>query len=713
MIPRVDSITQPDGIDAAGALAALQQVTDAALGTLTLDELLAELLDRVSEILRSDTAAILLVDDADETLTTRAARGIEAGGRDPIRIPIGQGFAGRVALERRAVAVDLDTTEVINPALRASGIRSLLGAPLVANGRVIGVIHVGTLRPQEFAMQDHLLLHAAADRAAMAIEHARLYEQERATRVAAERAAFTLTALQRVTDAALAYLPLDELLVELLDRIAEILHSDTAAILLLEENGEMLRARAAKGIEEEVEQGVRLPLGKGFAGRIAADRRPVAIADVDHADILNPILREKGIRSLLGVPLLVEGRVLGVLHVGTLRLRDFTADEESLLQLAGDRAAMAIEHARLFEQRRIVESLQRVLLPGSLPDIPGLEFAARYRPAAVGAHVGGDWYDVFALPAGKVGIVIGDVVGTGVAAAALMAQLRTALRAYAFEGHEPAAVLERINRLLEGGGGPSMTTVAYMVLDPETGGLRVASAGHLPPLVVAPDGTARFLEVEGDMPLGVSRSAMYRDHDFDVATGTRLVLVTDGAVEVPGEPLEAGLERLRALAAATPDGEELCELVAGGAVASRERDDDIAVVATRLTPLPDVLDISLPADARVLPPMRHLLRRWLKRWGAVDDEVYDITVAVQEACANAVEHAYAAGPAAFEVHAEHVDGAIVATITDRGGWRDPRGINRGRGLPMMEALMDAIDVQRDEHGTAVTLRRTIGKGTAT
>jgi GAF domain-containing protein/anti-sigma regulatory factor (Ser/Thr protein kinase) len=709
----VDSIAQPGASTAAGALAALQQVTDAALGTLTLDELLGELLERVSDVLRSDTAAVLLVDDDAAALQTRAARGIEAAEGEPVRIPLGKGFAGRVAQERRSIAVDLDTTEVVNPALRRSGIRSLLGAPLIANGRVIGVLHVGTLVPREFDAHDHVLLHAAADRAAMAIEHARLYEQERATREAAEHVAVTLTALQRVTDAALAYLPLDELLIELLDRIAEILHSDTAAILLLEENGQMLRARAAKGIEEEVEQGVRLPLGKGFAGRIAAERRPVAIADVDHADILNPILREKGIRSLLGVPLLLEGRVIGVLHVGTLRLHDFSAEEESLLQLAGDRAAIAIEQARLFEQRRMVESLQRVLLPGTLPDIPGIELTARYRPAAVGAHVGGDWYDVFALPAGKVGIVIGDVVGTGVVAAALMAQLRTALRAYALDGHEPAAVLDRVNRLLEGSGGPSMTTASFMVLDPETGRLRVASAGHLPPLVIDPDGTAHFLDVEGDMPLGVSRSAIYRNHDFDVDTGTRLMLVTDGAVEVPGEPLEIGLERLRVLAGVTPDGDELCDAVANGDLAPRDRDDDIAVVTARLTPLPDQLHMSLPADARVLPPMRHLLRRWLKRWGAGDDEIYDITVAVQEACANAVEHAYAAGPAAFDVHAGHEDGTIVATITDRGGWRDPRGVNRGRGLPMMEALMDAIDVQRDEHGTAVTLRRRLEGGTTT
>ena len=148
----------------------------------------------------------------------------------------------------------------------------------------------------------------------------------------------TLQALQRVTDVALAHLTLDDLLTELLQRMTEILHTDTAAFLLLDESANELVARAAKGIEEEVSQGVRIPVGRGFAGRVAAERRAIFIEDVDHADILNPILRERGIRSLLGVPLLVEGDVIGVLHVGTLVPRVFS--------LRGRRAAAARRRPR-------------------------------------------------------------------------------------------------------------------------------------------------------------------------------------------------------------------------------------------------------------------------------------------------------------------------------------------------------------------------------
>src|SRR4051812_26060264 len=139
-----------------------------------------------------------------------------------------------------------------------------------------------------------------------------------------------LRRLQALTDAALAHLELGALLDTLLLRTREILEVDTCAVLLLDEETNELVARAAVGIEEEVEQGVRVPVGRGFAGRVAADRRPIAIPDVDHADVLNPILREKGIRSLLGVPLLVEGSVLGVLHVGSLTPRDFTGHDRDL-----------------------------------------------------------------------------------------------------------------------------------------------------------------------------------------------------------------------------------------------------------------------------------------------------------------------------------------------------------------------------------------------
>jgi signal transduction histidine kinase len=174
-----------------------------------------------------------------------------------------------------------------------------------------------------------------------------------------EQAYDTLRKLQLVTDAALSALDLEPLFDELLIRTRDALEADTCAILLLDPATNELVARAAKGIEEEVEAGVRIPVGKGFAGRIAAYRHPVVLPDVDHGDVLNPILREKGIKSLLGAPLMSRERVLGVIHVGTLRPRDFTTDDVELLELAAQRVAQGLERALVHEELIRVEELQR------------------------------------------------------------------------------------------------------------------------------------------------------------------------------------------------------------------------------------------------------------------------------------------------------------------------------------------------------------------
>jgi serine phosphatase RsbU (regulator of sigma subunit)/anti-sigma regulatory factor (Ser/Thr protein kinase) len=516
-----------------------------------------------------------------------------------------------------------------------------------------------------------------------------------------------LEALQRVTDAALATLTEEQLLRELLVRISEILSTDTAAILLLDESGTLLHARAAKGIEEEVEQGVKIPVGKGFAGRVAAERRPVFIEDVDHADVLNPILREKGIRSLLGVPLLVEGRVLGVLHVGSLTRRRFTTDERDLLQLAADRAALAIEHAVLYEQHQLAESLQRRLLPTDLGGTGGLELATRYLPASHGS-LGGDWYDAFPLSDGRVAVVIGDVVGHGVAAAAVMAQLRTALRAYAIEDRPPGGVVEAVNRLMCELGPKSMTTMAYALIDPDDESIEVVSAGHPPPLVIAADGEATYLPVRGSIPLAVSPAARYEGERFAFEAGSTVLLYTDGLVESRHAPIDRGLERLRAIARGAAGVELMCTDIVDRQVPT-ERADDVALIAARLVPLPARLRSRWPAERQALAGIRRLLRRWLKAHGATEEEAYDIVVACQEACANAVEHAYRPGRHWFELDAARDDGhRIRVTVRDEGRWRPPRGVHRGRGVDLMHTLMDSVELDHTERGTVVVLERQLG-----
>jgi serine phosphatase RsbU (regulator of sigma subunit)/anti-sigma regulatory factor (Ser/Thr protein kinase) len=515
-----------------------------------------------------------------------------------------------------------------------------------------------------------------------------------------------LEALERITDSALASLSVEQLLRELLVRISEILSSDTAAILLLDEAGMLLHARAAKGIEEEVEQGVKIPVGRGFAGRVAAERRAITIEDVDHADVLNPILREKGIRSLLGVPLLVEGRVLGVLHIGSLVHRRFTGEEAALLQLAADRAAIAIEHATLYEQRQLAEQLQRRLLPTDLSVASGLQLASRYLPASH-ESLGGDWYDAFPIENGQVVVAIGDVVGHGIPAAAVMAQLRTALRAYAVEGHRPQQVLELVNRLMTGIGPRAMTTLAYAAIDSERGELELVVAGHPPPLLISPTGETSYLESATGIPLGVSELARYEAVTFAFEPGTTLLLYTDGLVETRTESIDAGLERLRVLAGTEDDVEALCAKLVSRLVPS-DRHDDVALLAARVEPVPERLTGHWPAERSVLAGMRQLLRRWLEARGATADEIYDIVVACQEACANAVEHAYRPGQHSFEFDAAYDGERVRVTIRDRGRWRPARGTHRGRGVTMMRGLMDSVDIEHTDTGTTVVLERALG-----
>jgi serine phosphatase RsbU (regulator of sigma subunit) len=384
--------------------------------------------------------------------------------------------------------------------------------------------------------------------------------------------------IRSVTDAALSYLSADDLLAELLARVKEILDADTVAVLLLDSSGRQLIATAASGLEEEVRQGVQIPVGQGFAGRIAAGRRPVILDHVDHGNVLNPILLDKGIQSLVGVPLLVHGAVIGVLHVGTVRNRVFTADDAALLQLAADRAALAVQSLRSREDRAAAAALQRSLLPSALPVVTGVEVAARYVPGE--GQVGGDWYDVFPLPWGELGVVAGDVAGSGLAGAVIMGRMRSALRSYALEFPDPAEVLRMLDRKMQYFEGEVMATVSYAVLDPASGQLRISSAGHFPPVIAVPGQRGVLAEIAVDAPIGVADAPRRQVTTLDLESGAVLCFFTDGLVERRDEPLDDGMARLCAAVRPGPP-ENVCISVMGAMVGSEQPGDDIALLTLR------------------------------------------------------------------------------------------------------------------------------------
>jgi GAF domain-containing protein/anti-sigma regulatory factor (Ser/Thr protein kinase) len=842
----------------------LQTISEAALAHLRFDELLEELMRRVSGVLGTDTAAVLMLDEESNELVARAAKGIEEEVEAGVRIPVGRGFAGRIAAERRPIKIlDVNHADILNPILREKGIRSMLGAPLLVEGRVIGVLHVGSLTPRDFDAEDTQLLQLAADRMAVAIDHARLYESER-------QAAEQLRRLERITEAALSHLALDELLEvllvrlremllaetadvmlvragelharaslggeqrsdervgegfagqvaaearaltrngenallgvplmtagevigvltvgaaapreftaedldllvraadriaiaienarlygaervaraqaeraasrlqrmelitqvafthlsidadvmeQLLTRVREVLGTDTAAVYRLDDLEQTLVAHAAQGLEGDVERGIRVPIGRGFAGLVAERRAPVRSAEIRDLELVSPLMREKGIISLLGVPLIVEDRLLGVLHVGSRDEREFTNDDIGLLQLAAERLAVAIDHSRLYEREHAVAvTLQRSLLPEKLPDVPGTTMASRYMPGAADVEVGGDWYDVLPLGGGRVGLAMGDVVSRGVRAASVMGQLRNALRAYALDGHRPVDVLDRLHALLRSLERREMATLVYMVLDPSSQSYTLASAGHPPPLVLAPDGRVCLIEEGRGPPLGAVADPGYTEASGVVCPGATLLLYTDGLVERRDMWIDEGIAKLTEAAgkAVELDAEALVAQLLTELVPEGGGEDDVAVLAVGLTPLArDRIALKLPAEPHVLTSLRRTLRQWLEGLGAGEIEIYDVLVAVTEAAANAIEHAYGPVDAAFDVEAEvAAEGEVMIVVRDQGRWRPPRGHNRGRGTLLMQELMDHFEVNTSEEGTVVRMRRSVARAGA-
>ncbi len=385
--------------------------------------------------------------------------------------------------------------------------------------------------------------------------------------------------LLAVTEVGLSSLGIEDLLVELLNRVREILDSDTAAVLLIDEGGNDLVARAACGIEEEVHQGVRVPVGAGFAGAIAASKRPVALDRVDATTVANPILYQKGIRVMLGVPLLSADKVIGVLHVGRLENHPFIHDDEELLGVVAERVSGAIQAHQLAVERAAAMLLERGLLPPILPAVPGVQFAARY-VAQEARSVGGDWYDVFTLPSGVLWVVIGDVAGHGLSAAVVMGRVRSALRAYALENHPPDEVLRLVDHKVAYFEVGSLVTLACATSSPPYDYFEVVSAGHLPPILAVPESPAKLVDMEVLPPLGIGPGLRRPPTTVTVPPGAVLVFYTDGLVERRDEDIDSNLSRLRAIVTAD-DPEAVCSNVMRAMIGSDAPQDDVAVVALR------------------------------------------------------------------------------------------------------------------------------------
>src|SRR4051812_15484673 len=431
-------------------------------------------------------------------------------------------------------------------------------------------------------------------------QRVRLRSVERSARAEAEQAAKRVRDLQQVTDVSLAQLPLDELLHELVVRISGVLDLDAAAIMLTDDDGATMTVRAAQGVGTRRDgKPIRVAPGDGCAGRVAAERRTVLLDDIKDSSDLDPVFRDTGVRSLAGVPLIADGRVIGVIEAASERRRAFTPHDVRLLALAADRLSQAIERTRVNERaHHIAETLQRALLPDRLPGVPGVALAARYLPGGPGTDVGGDWYDVIPAADGRVALVMGDVVGRGVAAASLMGQLRNAFRVYALDGKPPAAILDKVNVLLHQFEPGQMATAVHLEFDPRKERVCFAGAGHPPPIVRLADGTTEFLHGAPSAPLGVLPYTRYHQQDANLPAGATLLVYTDGLVDRPDSSLTTGLAGLlEAVASGPSDPDALCEHVLSRLLPGGPPSDDIALLALQSVPIHGAdLTLDVPAD---------------------------------------------------------------------------------------------------------------------
>jgi anti-sigma regulatory factor (Ser/Thr protein kinase) len=510
-----------------------------------------------------------------------------------------------------------------------------------------------------------------------------LYDSEHAARMTSEIARTDLSLLVAATGVLTSSFDL-EVMMEGLVALATSAVADGCAVDIIDESGGLSRV-ACSGPEPSA---------------LSPDR----LERIRRGEVLS-IADEQG--PLVVVPVIGGAEVLGALSLwnepGRRPLEDSVVPVATEL---GRRAGIAVENARLYErQRSVALTLQQALLPERLPEIPGLESAARYLAGGPGVEVGGDWYDLIPLSRGRLLLVMGDIVGRGEKAAALMGQLRSYLRGHTLVETEPSALLTHLNRLLHEANQSDMATLVCGLLDPAASLLTIANAGHPPVALRDPDGAVTWLTGATGPPLGALARATYGQEQVELQPGSTLLLYTDGVVEDRETSIDVGLGRLEAaLAEAPQDADALCEHVLTALLSEHRSSDDAALLAVKLLPLEDKLSLELPCDVASLEPMRATLGRWLDHAGATPTEAYEILVATCEAAANAIVHA--SGPLHSPIYLEAtLDGQLHVTVSDSGTWRRPVAGTGGRGLSIMESFMDDVHIDSGEGGTRVHMRR--------
>lgn len=670
-----------------------------------------ERLRAVAELLAGelgDWAAVWLRGDDERYRPVAAAPTAMADrvlGVGPLRVPqrfvddvdAGRAFAVPRATDHLASELAVDDAQVA--ALAGMGGRTWLAAPLSTAGETVGLLTVATdSRPA----YDQVDVAFAAD-----------LGERIAAMLAAERFTARQHQLQALTAALAAAGTAVEAAMAVTTSLREALDASVVAVCTLGADGHLHTIDVHGHSPGWAAAFTAIPLSAAVPLADAArtghpvwlpDRSALLASYPDVAPFLQPETQ-----ATASLPLRAGQRLVGALSVVFARSRRFTAAERTFLLTVAGQAAAALERAALADVRReMADTLQRSLLPPALPQPARLAVTARYLPAVAGTSAGGDWYDVLALPDGQVAVAVGDVVGHGASAAAVMGQLRSSLATLLFAGFSPCRALELLDRFAASIDGARVSTAACLLLDPGTGELVYSRAGHPPPLVVDRSGVTLLDDGLGPA-LGLPGRGVRPESVTRLPPGASLMLFTDGLIEARDADLDDGLRHLAAAVSARASAplSALVDGVLAELVDAAGADDDIALVAVR--PLPAPLRLELRADPALLADVRRAVAVWATAAALDEFAIGDLQLAVGEAVANAVEHAYRdsdrPGPVVVDLAVDH-DGEVTVTVEDNGSWRpvpsDP-GF-RGRGLQIVDSLAGDVDIDRGPDGTVLRFR---------
>jgi PAS domain S-box-containing protein len=568
----------------------LQEVTSELSREASEEAVIGVILDRAIAALGAQAGAVALV-EGDEIEIAGAAGYTDAGLTGWRRFPLDADVPMTEAVKTGA-PVWVSTAEELTtryPALADTKVRfaALAVLPLVAGGAPFGAIALSFDAEREFDLDERTFLVAGTQNAAHALARAQMYERQR---LAANRERFLAGAgelLSRTLDPDVSLAALAEL------AIRDV--ADWCGIDLVGERGELRSVAVAHIDPAQVDLARRLrdrypPDPSGLTGvphvvrtgrsELYAEIPEELLAEGARDDEHLEILRRLGLRSAMIVPLSARGRTLGAITlISSESGRIYGADDLRLAEDLARRAALALDNAMLYRrEHEAALTLQRALLPQSLPTVPGIEFEARYHPAAAELEVGGDWYEVVALDDGTVGVTIGDIAGRGIGAASMMGRVRPALRAYVLDGHRPAEAVARLDRLMREFGS-QMTTVFHLHYDPATGRASYVRAGHPPSLLRLPDGSVTRLAGVGCPPLGIIDGIECTEDEVELPAGSLLLLYTDGLIERRGTDLFVALDRLERTLAEAPAEPSACLDWLEDRFGAEAIEDDVAMLA--------------------------------------------------------------------------------------------------------------------------------------